>query len=437
MAATLLLPFLSSCRAATGFRLLVACLIATLPYACSKPSRPAAEAETHPFEESEKSGELSFAIVGDYFNHRYVVELARLAQTMSPGAKQIYLCTPEFERALDPLLAKNHIENVETVPVKHSLLMTQWARDIFVAGTEGDHRIIIASPYKNATTATDANAIANFLKDVLPGYTIRVAPFVFEGGNLAFVSAHGKRYLIVGKKVLFDNQVYQTRPWAAGYDEPALRNAMAQTFEVDSVVVVGVAKKRPAERMYFEYHIDMGMVVLKDERAVVSQLQFGDREKRILAHAVENTYHVVTPFASMEKDSLYKKLSCRLKTVAKEYDNYAAVLENLGLEVHRSPVDWRHVLGSMSWTNVVQAGDRILMPVYPDSLHAVTTAIENSGGQMKITLDVSDLHNEQFDSHLNEANKELYESLGYEVVEVPEYLHYMRGGLHCFVNVVE
>ena len=149
MAAKLSLPFLSSCRVAVGFRLVVACLIAALPCACSKPAKQATEAETHPFEESEKSGDLSFAIVGDYFNHRYVVELARLAQTLSPGARQIYLCTPEFERALDPLLAKNHIENVETVPVDHSLLMTQWARDIFVAGTEGDHKIIIASPYKN------------------------------------------------------------------------------------------------------------------------------------------------------------------------------------------------------------------------------------------------------------------------------------------------
>jgi N-dimethylarginine dimethylaminohydrolase len=206
---------------------------------------------------------------------------------------------------------------------------------------------------------------------------------------------------------------------------------------VDSVVVVGVAKKEPPARMYFEYHLDMGLVVLKDDRAVVSQLPFGDREKRMLAHAVETTYHVVTPFADMPKDSLYTKLSCRLKTVAKEYDSYAALLEGLGLEVHRSPVDWRHVLGSMSWTNVVQVGDRILMPAYPDSLRAVTTAVRNVAGQMKITLDVSDLHNEEFDSHLNEANKELYESLGYEVVEVPEYLHYMMGGLHCFVNVVE
>ncbi|HKW13801.1 MAG TPA: hypothetical protein VJS69_04875 [Candidatus Krumholzibacteria bacterium] len=388
--------------------------------------------------ESEKAGDLSLAIVGDYFNHNYVLELARLAQTLSPGAKQIYFCSPTFEKALDPLLAANHIENVETQPLSHSsLLLTQWARDIFVAGTQGDHKLIIASPYKNARSAEEANQIGDFLHQALPGYTVRVAPFVFEGGNLAFVASRGKRYLIVGKKVIWDNAAYQKNTWTPGYDETALRTALAHTFDVDSVVVMGRAKQRPPARMYFEYHLDMGMVVLKDDKAVVSQLAFGDREKKRLAHAIAHTYHVITPFESVPKDSLYQKLCSRLQTVSQEYDDYAVLLDSLGLQVYRSPVDWRHVLGSMSWTNVVQAGDRILMPIYPDSLRGVTTDVDDVGGQVKITLDVSDVPHEKFDSHLNEANKELYESLGYEVVEVPEYLHYMMGGLHCFVNVVE
>src|SRR5689334_19426316 len=98
-----------------------------LTYGCSKHAENQAQAghqaqaeAPHPFLESEKSGDLSLAIVGDYFNHNYVLELARLAQTLSPGAKQIYFCSPTFEKALDPLLAANHIENVETEPLSHS-----------------------------------------------------------------------------------------------------------------------------------------------------------------------------------------------------------------------------------------------------------------------------------------------------------------------------
>jgi N-dimethylarginine dimethylaminohydrolase len=415
-----------------------------MAYGCSKHEEPHAPVQvaqpdaTHPFEEGAKTGELSFAIIGDYFNHNYVLELARLAQTLSPGSKQIFYCSPAFEKALDPLLAANHIENVETEPLTHpSLLLTQWARDIFVAGTAGEHKLIIASPYKNARSPQEASQIGAFLMQALPGYAVQVAPFVFEGGNLAFVAARGKRYLFVGKKVIWDNEVYQKQPWAAHYDEAALRQALAKTFVVDSVVVMGRAKIRPPERMYFEYHLDMGMVILKDDRAVVSQLAFGDPEKRMLANAVKHTYHVITPFASVPKDSLYGQLCDRLASVSQEYNDYAATLGGLGLKVYRSPVDWRHVLGSMSWTNVVQAGDRILMPVYPDSLRGFTKDVDHVDGQMKITLDVSDLKHETFDSHLNETNKELYESLGYEVIEVPEYLHYMMGGLHCFVNVVE
>jgi hypothetical protein len=108
------------------------------------------------------------------------------------------------------------------------------------------------------------------------------------------------------------------------------------------------------------------------------------------------------------------------------------------VEVHRSPVEWEHVLASMSWTNVVQAGGRILMPLYPDSLRGVTTATASEGGRTRLTVDVSGVDGESFDlSGDNLRNYELYRDLGYDVVPVPEYLHYMGGGLHCFVNVLE
>jgi hypothetical protein len=108
------------------------------------------------------------------------------------------------------------------------------------------------------------------------------------------------------------------------------------------------------------------------------------------------------------------------------------------MEVHRSDVAWQHVLGSMSWTNVVQVGGRILMPLYPDSLLASTTSVRNTRGRVRATIDVSGVEREAFElSGPNLENRRLYEHLGYEVVPVPEYLHYMMGGLHCFVNVLE
>jgi hypothetical protein len=190
--------------------------------------------------------------------------------------------------------------------------------------------------------------------------------------------------------------------------------------------------------MYFEYHIDMGMVVLDGERAVVSRLDFGDAAGASLARAVTTAHPVLTPFAGPAQDSLRAVLSARLRAVAREYEDYAVLLKGLGVEVHRSPVGWQHVLASMSWTNVAQVGNRILMPLYPDSLLGVTTAITADGGRLRTSLDVSRIEGEAFELRdLNQLHRELYESLGYEVVPVPEYLHYMMGGIHCFVNVLE
>jgi len=92
----------------------------------------------------------------------------------------------------------------------------------------------------------------------------------------------------------------------------------------------------------------------------------------------------------------------------------------------------------MSWTNVLQVGDRIVMPLYPDSLCGITKSTRSEGGLLQISLDVSAIGEERFElDGLNERNYGLYRSLGYEVVTAPEYLHYMMGGIHCFTNVLE
>lgn len=391
------------------------------------------------FDEHHKKGELSLVIVGDYFHHSYVLELAQIAKALSPRARQIFLCTEQYKRALDPFLGANGVENVVTsVLDPSSPLLTQWARDVAVSGTKNGETTIVVTPDKHATSKEDAEATCEYLKEALPGYDIRIAPFVFEGGNLAFVRKGTQRILIIGRKVLVDNAAYQKRPWAGGYDQPALLDAMAETFGVDHVIVVGLARDVPAARTYFEYHIDMGMVVLSGNRAVVSRLEFGDADRETLASAIRMGDPVVTPFLDSEAAQALSILSDRLHTVAKEYEDYATVLDSLGVDVYRSTVDWQHVLASMSWTNVLQVGNRILMPIYPDSLRGITESMTHAGGQTRATIDVSEIGEEKFELRgLNERNRRLYEGLGYDVVTVPEYLHYMMGGVHCFVNVLE
>jgi hypothetical protein len=390
------------------------------------------------YEEHLKDGALSLTIIGDYFNGNYILELLAIAQSLSPRTRQIIICTEKQRNALSPFLQANNVSGVEFVTCDSSApIRTQWARDIILAARGGR---ILVPPNKHAATQGDAETFARFLQGVFPDRDVRVAPFAFETGNLAFVNANGRRVLITGKKVIFDNEVYQRRQWAAGYDERSLLSAMQKTFEVDTVLVVGRVASRPPTRLYFEYHIDMGMVILRGNRAVVSRLRFGDGDRAALDRAVATGHPIVTPFLDLGSEShhLPDVLAERLRSVAHEYDDYAALLDSLGLEVHRSPVGWQQVLGSMSWTNVIQFGNRVIMPLYPDSLHGVATGLAEEGGQLRLTLDVSGVDQERFElTGGNEVNYEMYRSLGYEVDTAPEYLHYMMGGIHCFINIVE
>lgn len=393
------------------------------------------------FDEHLKTGALSLTIVGDYFHHSFIVELAQVASSLSPEARQIIVCNSQYEAALGPFLTANGVKNVEYVTRDDSSpVLTEWARDITVAARRGDENIVVVSPKKQARTGPDAEALFRFLQKILPDHAVRLAPFAFESGNLAFVESQGRRVLIAGRKIIFDNINYQQQPWAPGHDSSSLLAAVAETFEVDTVLVVGRARTRPPQRMYFEYHIDMGMAVLSGGRAVVSEFVFDDEGRAELSQAIARRHPVVTPFAVGDLDDkrLYDALSARLQTVSLEYDDYAAVLDSLGVEVYRSGVGWHHVLGSMSWTNVLQFGNRIVVPLYPDSLRGTTTSIQSGGGLMRISLDVSHVGEERFELRgLNEENHRLYRTLGYDVVAVPEYLHYMMGGLHCFVNILE
>ncbi len=412
-------------------------LAAATAAGCADDSRPTRVQPA--FEDHLKNGDRSLLIVGDYFNPRYALELASVAKALSPGARQVFLCTDRYRSALDPLLVANGIDNVVYRTMDPaSPILTQWARDVAVAGAAGGRTTLIVSPDKHAGSERAAAATAELLRRVFPGDSVQIAPFVFEGGNVAFVRAGGHRFMIVGRKVLFDNGVYQRHTWARGYDTAGLLSAMAETFGVERVFVVGRAPTRPDTRMYFEYHIDMGMVVLDDGRAVVSRLAFGEPERRDLEDAIRAGRPEITPFTGPGDGDLLEALSARLGTVALEYEDYASLLDSLGVVVHRSPVGWRQVLGSMSWTNVVQVGGTILMPLYPDTLRGVTESVTTGGGRVRMALDLSDLDRERFElTDLNRSNRELYESLGYRVIPVPEYLHYMMGGLHCFVNVIE
>lgn len=396
------------------------------------------------YAEHEKTGGTALFIVGDYFQPEFIAELMVIAQGITAeGGRSTFICSDEFHAPLSRLLEANGVNGSGFLSYDAGdEVLREWARDVAVVGLGSDSTAVVVSPNKHAASRAAARALEGIVREVMgPGTRVVVAPFVFEGGNLAFVDA-GERgtVLLVGRKMVFDNEVYQRRAWAGALEGSGLLDEVRSTFRVDSVVVVGRAAERPPTAMYFEYHLDMGMAILEERRAVVSQLRVEEADVAALALAVAEGRNVVAPFNREDRpdDELVAALAARLATVAAEYDDYAALLEGLGLDVYRSRVTWRDVLSSMSWTNVLQAGNTIFMPVYPESLCARATEAETSGGRFYLTLEDSLLGDERFAlDGSNGENFELYRSLGYRVVPVPEYLHYFKGGIHCFVNVTE
>ena len=159
-----------------------------------------------------------------------------------------------------------------------------------------------------------------------------------------------------------------------------------------------------------------------------------------LARAVETGHNVISPFLELgySNEELVTVLSGRLIQVKDEYESYNSTLQDLGLEVHDSPVTWKHVVSFMSWTNILQVGNTVFVPVYPDSIYGRITKGDEQDGHITVHLDTSSLAEEHFQMDGdNGFNIGLYESLGYKVVPVPEYLHYFMGGIHCFVNILE
>jgi hypothetical protein len=419
--------------------LLLALLAATLFSCTTKHEEPPPTPRS--FAEHEKTGRLALVILGDYFIPRFGTELVQALRGVDAG-QVIVVCARRFETPLARLFEANGISRYQLVAFdRDAPILREWARDIAVAGVSGGKRMLVVSPNKHALSAAESEEIAGVLRSILGGtFEIEVAPFVFEGGNLAFVEALGRTVLVMGRKVLFDNVRYQRQPWARGLSESDLLATVRRTFGVDSVVVVGRATERPAGRLYLEYHIDMGMCVLGGGRAVVSEFAFGPAQRAGLARAILDDRRVIAPFVSYatSADELEALLARRLAIVREEYEEYAHVLDGLGLDVHRSQVTWEHVLSSMSWTNVVQAGSRLIVPLYPDTLAGRTTHVSGARGHLTQEFDPSSLDEEVFSLEGDNAvNFESYKEMGYEMAPAEEYLHYYAGGLHCFVNVLE
>jgi hypothetical protein len=255
-----------------------------------------------------------------------------------------------------------------------------WAQDVgepvFLDGRE---RFLVASPMPESMGPASGMSIdrKRVAELVFGTSNVLEAPFVFEGGNLAF---DGKQVL-VGR-----NDVSRTIAASGGTrSRSQVLEDFSRTFAGIQVVEVGKEPQSPLLQ-----HLDQSFVLLDDRVAVSCRLEGGG-----------------------------------LETEERQLRQSADQLRGLGYRVsfldHRSS-DLRSYRSSI---NVVPFFDReagrkrVLLPVFPGELREDAAVVDRKALLGKAAR--------AFD---------LYRDLGYEPSPIRDVTHPLGGNVHCVLNVL-
>jgi hypothetical protein len=203
------------------------------------------------------------------------------------------------------------------------------------------------------------------------------APFVFEGGNLAF----DRNRVLIGT-----NDVSRTRAASGeGRSRSQVLEDVAATFGASEAFEMGDEPQSPLLQ-----HIDQAFVLLADRAAVVCRLEGGG-----------------------------------LDAESRQLRRYAGQLKDLGYRVSFLDHAASDLAAYRSSVNVVPFFDRnaerkrVLLPVYPGEVREDARSVDRATLVGKAAL--------AFD---------LYRDLGYQPTPVRDVTHSLGGNTHCILNVL-
>jgi hypothetical protein len=255
-----------------------------------------------------------------------------------------------------------------------------WAQDLGESLVlEGRERFLVARRMPDSMgppskMSADRRRVAEL---VFGKESVVEAPFVFEGGNLAFDSSR----VLVGR-----NDV--SRTIAASGETRSRREVLddiAATFGGMEVVEMG---NEPQSKLL--QHIDQAFVLLESRVAVVCRLEGGD-----------------------------------LETESRQLRYYAGQLRELGHRVlyldHRASdlASYRSSINVVPFFDREAGRRRVLLPVFPGELEEEAKVVERKALRGKAAL--------AFD---------LYRDLGYEPSPLRDVTHPLGGNTHCILNVL-
>jgi hypothetical protein len=255
-----------------------------------------------------------------------------------------------------------------------------WAQDVgepvFLDGRE---RFLIAPPLPASMgPASGMSASRKRLAELVFGRdSVSEAPFVFEGGNLAFDSSR----VLVGR-----NDVSRT---IAASDETRTRGqvlqAVSTTFAGMEAVEIGSEPQSPLLQ-----HLDQSFVLLDEGVAVVCRLEGGglDTEERQLRHCADQL----------------RGLGYRVSFL----EHRASDLES-----------YRSSINVVPFLDREASRKRVLLPIFPGELSEDATVVDRKALLGKAAR--------AFD---------LYRDLGYEPSPIRDVTHPLGGNVHCVLNVL-
>ena len=271
-----------------------------------------------------------------------------------------------------------------------------WAQDMFeVARDSGGRTLLLrACIHKFWSTGTDEAAAPvapdNMYLDQLSavGVEVRTLPLAFMGGNIFIDEIDGEQLAFCGGDILRTTRAIFKAVHGTSPADAKTAAVLKDALNVDKVVLIGAERLQPTQM----YHLDQAMLLLSDRTVAVARI-VGDRPH-------------TSPHAEEIKESEHFLTALRSK------------LRSLGYRVADIDVSVQNVLRCQHYVNAIPYVDAetnqrtLLMPTY---LSAQT----------------------DFDKSLIRRNTRTLESLGYKVVHVPTRADELRGGIHCFVNVLE
>ncbi len=255
-----------------------------------------------------------------------------------------------------------------------------WAQDLGESIVlEGRERFLVARRMPNSMglprkMSADRKRVAEI---VFGAESVIEAPFVFEGGNLAF----DRSLVLVGSNDI-------SRTIAASGETLSRRQVLddvAATFGGIEIVEMGKEAQTPLLQ-----HIDQAFVILENRIAVACRLEGGG-----------------------------------LETEARQLRYYADQLRGLGYRVSFIDHQASDLERYRSSVNVVPFFDReagrkrVLLPVFPGELSEDATVVDRRALRGKAAV--------AFD---------LYRELGYEPSPLRDVTHALGGNTHCIVNVL-